>query len=192
MTDLNLQLFHWINLDPRALPLWFWLARFASTFLPSALLVVFTGVLCRRDEVLRRRMLRVLLAMLLAWGVARGLSAGWPVPRPFVLGLGHQWLDHKPTPSFPSSHASVAFAFGLTLWRLIRQPVARWVPLLLALLVAWSRIALGLHFPADVVAGAVVGGLGAWVALRGLVPHVPQAVLQTSPGRTMKNPARVA
>lgn len=166
MTDLNLQLFHWINLGPQPSALWLWLARLSSSVLPSALLVGVCGALCWRDAAVRRRLLRVLLAMLVAWTVAHGLSALWPTPRPFVMGLGHQWLAHKSTPSFPSSHASVAFAFGYVLWRLVPHPLARWAPLGLAALVAWSRVALGLHFPIDVLAGALVGGASGALALR--------------------------
>lgn len=167
MTDLHLSLFHWINLSPTSPALWFWLARLSSTVLPSALLVGVCGALLWRDAALRRNLLRVLLAMLIAWAVARGLSALWPTPRPFAMGLGHQWLAHKPTPSFPSSHASVAFAFGFVLWRLVPHPWARWVPLVLASLVAWSRVALGLHFPVDVLAGALVGCASGALALMG-------------------------
>lgn len=167
MTDLNLHLFHWMNLGPQPHDLLLWLARVSSIVLPSATLVGVCGALCVRDPGVRRAMTVALLAMALAWLVSRGLSALWPTPRPFVLGLGVQWLEHKPTPSFPSSHASVAFAFGFVLWRRVPHPWARWMPLVLASLVAWSRVALGLHFPIDVLAGVLVGCASGALALLG-------------------------
>jgi undecaprenyl-diphosphatase len=167
MNELNLQLFHWINLSPQAPDLLLGLARVASTVLPSALLVAVLSLLLVPDRALRRAVLLTLLAMLLAALVSRGLSQAWPAPRPFALGLGHQWLAHKPTPSFPSSHASVAFALGFALWRLIPHRAGRWVPLGLALMVGWSRLALGLHFPLDVLAGVAVGALS-WALVHAL------------------------
>jgi len=159
MTDLNLQLFYVFNLQPQG-PGWSrLLAELASTVLPSALVVGVCSAWLVRQSAWRRTVLLTLLAMLLAWLVSRGLSALWPTSRPFALGLGHQWLAHKPTASFPSSHASVAFAFGCALWSAMPHRLGRWLPLGLALLVSWSRVALGLHFPLDVVAGAAVGWL---------------------------------
>lgn len=168
MTDLHLALFHALNLGPQSPAALLGLARLSSTALPLAGLAAMAGAFVLRDAALRRTLVVALLAIALAWLVARGLSALWPTPRPFVLGLGHQGLAHKPTPSFPSSHASVAFAAGFALWLRLRHPVWRWLPPGLALLVAWSRVALGLHFPLDVLAGAVVGCLSAWLACRAL------------------------
>jgi undecaprenyl-diphosphatase len=164
MPDLNLQLFHWINFGPQAPAVLLGLARLSSTALPLAFLAGMGGALFLRDAAVRRALTVALLALALAWLVSRGLSALWPTPRPFVLGVGHQWLEHKPTPSFPSSHASAAFAAGFALWRRLRHPVWRWLPLGVAALVAWSRVALGLHFPLDALAGLGVGLLSSWLA----------------------------
>ncbi len=68
--------------------------------------------------------------------------------------------------SFPSGHALNAFAIGSVI-ALAFPPVA--VPVLaLAVSVAASRVVLGLHWPSDVLAGALVGllvGASVWLAL---------------------------
>lgn len=168
MTDLNLQLFHWINLGPQAPALLVGLARGASTVLPLAFLAGMVGAFGLPNARVRRALIVALLAIVLAWLISRGLTALWPTSRPFVLGLGQQWLEHKPTPSFPSSHASIALAAGFALWRRLGHPVWRVLPLALAALVAWSRVALGLHFPVDVLAGAGVGYVSSWLACRAM------------------------
>jgi undecaprenyl-diphosphatase len=57
--------------------------------------------------------------------------------------------------SFPSDHASTAFAmFGVIGHHLRKHKV--WM-YLLAALIAFSRVYLGVHFPTDVVAGAFIG-----------------------------------
>ena len=188
--DLNLALFHGLNLGPGS-PAWLMgVARFCSTVLPAAALLGALVLLPWRGAAGRRALGVTLLAILLAWLVARGLSSAWPTPRPFALGLGHQGLAHKATASFPSSHASVAFAFGLALWARWPWRRGRWLPLLLAALVAWSRVALGLHFPLDVLAGAFVGGLGAWLALRGLGKRAAGASALRPSGAVDERPVR--
>jgi membrane-associated phospholipid phosphatase len=62
--------------------------------------------------------------------------------------------------SFPSGHATTAFALAAVLSLWYPRWTAAW--LALAAIVGWSRIALGSHFPSDVAAGAI---LGAAVAL---------------------------
>jgi undecaprenyl-diphosphatase len=60
------------------------------------------------------------------------------------------------SPSFPSGHSASAFAFATAFggelpWVALPLRVA-------AAAVSWSRIHTGVHYPGDVVAGAVVGG----------------------------------
>jgi undecaprenyl-diphosphatase len=68
--------------------------------------------------------------------------------------------------SFPSAHATQASAFWLALALTLRARAVRrrilWEAVsgavLVALVVAWSRVYLGVHYPSDVVAGLVLGG----------------------------------
>lgn len=64
--------------------------------------------------------------------------------------------------SFPSGHATTAFALAAVLGFLSE----RWFypALALAGVIGVSRVALGVHYPSDVLAGAVVGLLGAYCA----------------------------
>jgi undecaprenyl-diphosphatase len=74
-------------------------------------------------------------------------------------------IDRRPlTFSFPSGHAASAVAAAVTLARL--WPNGRLVLWLLAVLVAVSRIYVGVHYPLDVLGGAVLGLACAWVAHR--------------------------
>ncbi len=62
--------------------------------------------------------------------------------------------------SMPSGHALSSFAFAVPLFYLTRNYIVlfgRFYPLVLASLIAFSRIYLGVHYPTDVFVGAVLG-----------------------------------
>ncbi len=59
-------------------------------------------------------------------------------------------------PGFPSGHMLAATALALTLWFILPQ-AWRWVSVLWIVLVAWSRLYLGVHTPADIVSGFAIG-----------------------------------
>jgi len=65
--------------------------------------------------------------------------------------------------SFPSGHATNVFAVAVYLSYIYR----RYLPILfiLAILVAYSRVYTGAHYPLDVAGGAVVGSIGAIIAI---------------------------
>ncbi|MFI5280548.1 MAG: phosphatase PAP2 family protein [Gemmatimonadales bacterium] len=65
--------------------------------------------------------------------------------------------------SFPSGHAAAAFAVAVP--AAVLHPLLAPVTLTLAAMVAWSRVALRVHWPGDALAGAALGTLGAAAAL---------------------------
>ena len=77
--------------------------------------------------------------------------------RPFAVSSDVHLLIQAPASifSFPSSHASVAFAVAFAL--LYGDVTIGLVALLMACLVAFGRVATGVHYPSDVIAGAVLG-----------------------------------
>lgn len=84
----------------------------------------------------------------------------WTRPRPYVAHPDATLFGSpSPDPSFPSDHASAAFAIGVAV--LLYDRVIGAVFLAAATLVATGRVVTGVHYPADVLAGALVGAAAA-------------------------------
>jgi membrane-associated phospholipid phosphatase len=81
----------------------------------------------------------------------------WDRPRPFTThpALTHLLSAKSSDPSFPSDHAAAAFAIAFAVFAFSRRGGALF--LAAATLISLSRIALGMHYPSDVVAGMLVG-----------------------------------
>lgn len=88
-------------------------------------------------------------------------------PRPWLDVAGLAALVSEPDPnSFPSGHTCAAFAAAIS-W--LRALPKRWMGRLgvvLAVCMGLSRLYVGVHYPSDVIAGALVGTLCAWAAGR--------------------------
>lgn len=83
------------------------------------------------------------------------------VPRPFVAHHVLLLVQAAHDSSFPSDHATAAFAVAMTGVR--RRLPGGQLLLVLATLVAGARVYVGAHYPADVLAGAFLGS--AWTSL---------------------------
>jgi undecaprenyl-diphosphatase len=98
-----------------------------------------------------------LVAAAVALAVNQVISHLWARPRPFTdhPDLTHVLTARTTDPSFPSDHAAAAFAIAFAVLALSRRAGALF--LVAATAIGLSRIALGMHYPSDVLAGALVG-----------------------------------
>lgn len=102
-----------------------------------------------------------------ALGVNQLISAAWNRPRPYAAHSAvNVLLDRSSDPSFPSDHAAAAFAIAVVAVLVCRR--LGLLALLLAVLISYARVYVGLHYPGDVLGGAAVGLVVAVVVMRPL------------------------
>lgn len=81
--------------------------------------------------------------------------------RPFVSLTVNKLIEHASDNSFPSDHTMVVFALAGTLILHRKWEGILWT--IVAALVAISRVWCGIHYPGDVIIGAIIGLMSAWV-----------------------------
>jgi undecaprenyl-diphosphatase len=113
---------------------------------------------------------RMLLAGLLTWSVSEfALKPAFDRARPFETDTSITVIDARPlTRSFPSGHAAMSVAGAIAGSRML--PWSAWIWYPLAVIVAISRVYIGVHWPSDVIGGMLLGALVTWFVLGGRAP----------------------
>ena len=134
-----------------------------SIFVP---VVVYCHGLEKNDSITRNKGLFIGASFLVSTGISFGMKYGINRERPFDT---YSFIEKKTgggSPSFPSGHTSEAFSTATSLslafpkWYVI-APAYLW-----ACSVGYSRMDLGVHYPSDVLVGAIVGAGSAYVCFK--------------------------
>lgn len=142
-------------------PLLFYVNASEALFV-ATLAVIFLLASGARYVAWRRAAVAAVLSAGLALAIGKAISELVERQRPFVIDSHgvHLFASHAADAGFPSDHATASFAIATAIFLRHR----RWglVALAAAAILSVGRVALGIHFPSDVLAGAA---LGAAVAL---------------------------
>lgn len=80
--------------------------------------------------------------------------------RPYEVVDGLVLLTNKATDfSFPSGHAGSSFAAAVAICASLKGSRARWLVLAFAVLMAYTRLYIGIHYPSDIIGGILTGTL---------------------------------
>ncbi|MCW3070502.1 MAG: hypothetical protein JWO44_392 [Bacteroidetes bacterium] len=131
-----------------------------SIGLPVAVLA--TGFI-KHDSAIKNKGLYITGSLLLAAGISTGLKYSVGRTRPYVSYPFIEKATSGGSPSFPSGHTSDAFATATS----VSLAFPKWyvaVPSYLwACSVGYSRMHLGVHYPSDVLGGALIGAGSAFL-----------------------------
>ncbi len=103
------------------------------------------------------------LPLLLVWAITVLTQRLVRRERPFDDGQGRALITMVwEGPSFPSAHAALAFALASMALIFDAGLYGPWL-FIGAILVAWGRVAVGVHYVSDVIVGALLGAVvGFW------------------------------
>ena len=164
---VNIDLFYFINdtlknpLFDFAMPFVTELGSFVAMF-AVCLIVILLSILFKKPYI-KKIALLCLLSLLLADGIALILKTLIMEPRPFVtLNNVHLLVVEEDPCSFPSGHATSTFAVLSFLVFKFRHEFWSVVLILFGIVIGFSRIYVGVHYPLDVLAGCIIGVLSAY------------------------------
>ncbi|MBB4810852.1 undecaprenyl-diphosphatase [Acinetobacter johnsonii] len=150
LSELNLSLFSWINASPEATNTSIHFAIFIANDLLYCMILLFAWFWLRGNYDTKKQILKAFIFTSIAILISQCISHVYYHPRPFVMEVGRTLIYHAPNGSFPSDHmlifSSIAFSYLFSTQRKLGIFL-----LIMAWLVAWSRVYLGVHFPLDML-----------------------------------------
>lgn len=150
LSELNLSLFSWINASPEASNTSIHFAIFIANDLLYCMILLFAWFWLRGNYDTKKQILKAFIFTSIAILISQCISHVYYHPRPFVMEVGRTLIYHAPNGSFPSDHmlifSSIAFSYLFSAQRKLGVFL-----LIMAWLVAWSRVYLGVHFPLDML-----------------------------------------
>ena len=120
-----------------------------------------------KDKILRNKSFYLVATTISSAIISTLIKYSYVKPRPYEIYSFIEKLTDGGGSSFPSGHTSDAFAIAVALsiafpkWYII-IPIFTW-----AGLVGYSRIDLGVHYPSDVLMGAIIGAGSAYLCYKG-------------------------
>lgn len=149
-TELNLHLFEWFNASNHAHEMTIRFAIFIANDLFYIMLLFFGFYWLRGNFAIKKQIVKAFIFTTVALLISQIISHSVYHPRPFVMEVGRTLIYHSPNGSFPSDHmlifSTIAFSYFFSEKRNLGI-----ILILLAWLVAWSRVYLGVHFPLDML-----------------------------------------
>jgi undecaprenyl-diphosphatase len=172
-------LFHWINgfaghsrvLDAIMIAV--------ANYSPIVFAVVLLGCWAQWRPDWQRAAALAGVAALVALGVGQLVGMLLPRARPYLVTSATVLVTHAPDTSFPSDHALLAFAVttvlamaGPSLRSRAGRTLGAWL-FAFSLVVLVARVYIGVHYPTDLIGGALLGAASAWAIVRlARVPRV--------------------
>ena len=109
-------------------------------------------------KIRKEQVVHALVAGLIAWVIAFLIKKAFPTFRPFMINGRDVDVLFRPTDAaFPSEHTVLAFSLAVTIF-LHDKKVGLWY-LFGALLIGVFRVLANVHYPIDILGGALIGTL---------------------------------
>lgn len=144
---------------------WLYWFSYINTFVSiSILLALF--LLSFRNKLRLAVFLKALAVFIMSALIVWLVKSAWFRQRPFITYSDIQKLSEAGSSSFPSGHTTEAFAMA---WAITMLSGKWWITVsvyCLAIFIAYSRMALGVHYPSDVLGGIILGTMIGFLTLK--------------------------
>lgn len=168
ISGFDLTLFRWLNswvgtgwdwaIVFRATYLWYLVMAGVAAFVLVAFFAKFRSYRRRNIELF---LVALISAVIARYGITELIRFFYDRERPFEALEGvNQLVFHSGGGSFPSGHAALSFAVASVIS--FYYPKTSILFFLAALSIGFGRIAAGVHWPSDILGGALVGIVTAW------------------------------
>jgi len=132
---------------------------------PTAAMSLLVWLWFSGERARQHHVLLALVAFVAANVVVKAMNLVYFRPRPFTDYEVTLLFYHPSDSSFPANSAAALWSLAWAIWRLDPRP-GRWL-VVLALLMGLSRVYVGVHYPLDIVGGALIGiGCAHWSVRR--------------------------
>lgn len=161
--SLNIEIFHLLNNLASKNTVFDALIIFLSDYLEyfiagAFLLFLFLNAYSNSQKI--KIFLVALVSMCVArFGIVDLIRFFYPRPRPFMVYQVNQLISEGIN-GFPSGHAALFFALAMSAY-FYNKKWSVWF-FVAAILMGLSRIIAGVHYPVDILVGAIIGALTAW------------------------------
>ena len=102
----------------------------------------------------------------------------FPRPRPFLAHQVVQLIAKDSEKSFPSGHAAAFFAIAMAVYFYDKK--AGYALFIAAVLISLARVVAGIHYPTDIIGGAVLGVIVAWAVNQFLKNQIGKITIKLS------------
>lgn len=164
LQNIDIEILRWIQANLRN-PVLTSVFTFITSLGNSGFIWIAFSLVLLVQKKWRKAGITSLLALLISLIITFAIKLSVMRPRPF---MAYEDLINLIMPSemnsFPSGHTSSSIACAAILYKYLPK---RWgiLAYVLAILIAFSRLYVGVHYPSDILAGAAVGWISAYLAV---------------------------
>lgn len=109
-------------------------------------------------KIKKEEVVHALLAGIVAWLVTIAIKRAFPTLRPFAINGREVDVLFRPNDSaFPSAHTALAFSLAVTVF--LHDKKVGWLFLIAAFFIGVARVFANVHYPIDILGGALIGTL---------------------------------
>lgn len=161
--DINTKLFLLINASDQASKSFIYFAIFCANYLMFFPIIMLASYWFLKPDY-RQSIVKIIVSLVLALLISFVIRHLFYSPRPFALDVGTHYLYHETNSSLPSQHAVFVWTLFFSIFFNAKQQVKKlyYCCFVVALLVCWSRIYLGIHWPLDIIISFIISLLSAY------------------------------